>query len=51
MGTTKVFLPGKSDGQRSLVGYSYRLTRSQTQLSGRARTLAPSYSTELIVNS
>ena len=28
-----VFLPGKSHGQRTLVSYSPRLTKSQTQLS------------------
>ena len=33
-----VFLPGKFHGQRSLVGYSPRVTMSQTQLSRRAHT-------------
>ena len=30
---TPVFLPGESHGQRSLVGYRYRVTKSRTQLS------------------
>ena len=30
---TPVFLPGKSHGQRSLVGYSHGVAKSQTRLS------------------
>ena len=30
---TPVFLPGESHGQRSIVGYRYRVTKSRTQLS------------------
>ena len=30
---TSAFLPGESHGQRSLVGYSLGVTKSQTQLS------------------
>ena len=30
---TPVFLPGKSQGQRSLMGYSHGVTKSRTQLS------------------
>ena len=30
--STPVFLPGESHGQRCLVGYSYGVTKSQTQL-------------------
>ena len=33
---TLVFLPGESHGQRSLVGYSPKDPKSQTQLSDRA---------------
>ena len=35
---TTVFLPGKSHGQRSLVGYSPWDHRSQTQLSDKTTT-------------
>ena len=34
-----VFLPGKFHGQRSLVGYSPWMAKSQTQLSTHAHTL------------
>ena len=35
---TSIFLPGESHGQRSLAGYSYRITKSRIRLS----TLVPS---------
>ena len=35
---TPVFLPGKSHGQRSQVGYIHGVTKSQTQLSARTHT-------------
>jgi len=35
---TPVFLPGKSHGQRSQVGYIHGVAKSQTQLSARAHT-------------
>ena len=38
---TLVFLPGKSHRQRSLVGYSPRVTKSWTQLSDRTTTAEP----------
>ena len=34
---TPVFLPGESHGQRSLASYSYRVTKSQTQLKDLAQ--------------
>ena len=35
---TPVFLPGKSHGQKSLVGYSHGVAKSWTQLSDGACT-------------
>ena len=40
MATNSVFLPGKSHGQRSLVGYTvHGVAKSRTRLSDRARTI------------
>ena len=40
---TPVFLPGKSHGQRSLLGYSPWAKKIQTQLSNSAHTQATAY--------
>ena len=40
---TPVFLPGKSHGQRSLVGYSSWVLESQTRLSDQAATTDAAY--------
>ena len=39
MATTPVLLPGKSHGQRSLVGYSPWVAKSQTQLRDYTTTM------------
>ena len=48
---TPVFLPGKSHGQRSLVGYSPRVTKSRTRLKRLSSSSSRAFWASLVAES